>query len=86
MFSSFVTRTLGFKPTRIDPDVYYKRNFRTDGTTYYEYLLVYVDDVLAISLDPKAIMEEIGKSFTTKDNKYGSPETYGQCVECMEYA
>ena len=76
MFSSFVTGTLGFKPTRIDPDVYYKRNIRTDGTPYYEYLLAYVDDVLAISLDPKAIVEEIGKSFTIKDNKYGPPETY----------
>ena len=47
-----------------------------DGTPYYEYLLVYVDDVLAISIDPKAIMEDIGKSFTIKDSKYGPPETY----------
>ena len=27
---------------------------------------MYVDDLLAISLDPKAIMEEIGKAFTIK--------------------
>ena len=59
MFSNFLTETLGFKPTRIDPDVYYRKNYRTDGTPYYKYLLVYIDDVLAISLDPKAIMEEI---------------------------
>ena len=76
MFSSFVTETLGFSPTRIDPDVYYKKSSRSDGTEYYEYLLVYVDDVLAISLDPKAIMDTIGKYFTIKDNKYGQPETY----------
>ena len=68
MFSSFVTETLGFKPTRIDPDVYYRRNYCKNGTPYYEYLLVYVDDVLAFSLDPKAIMEDIGKSFTIKDS------------------
>ena len=76
MFSSFVTETLGFKPTLIDPDVYYRKNYRNDGTPYYEYLLLYVDDVLAISLDPKAIMEEIGRSFTIKDGKYGPPKTY----------
>jgi hypothetical protein len=52
MFSSFVTETLGFSPTHIDPDVYYKKNYHSDGTAYYEYLLVYIDDVLAISLDP----------------------------------
>ncbi len=40
MFSNFVTETIGFSPTRIDPDVYYKKNYRKDGTPYYEYLLV----------------------------------------------
>ena len=64
MFSSFVTETLRFNPTRIDPDVYYRKNYRSDGTAYYKYLLlVYVDDVLASSLDPKAIMEDIKMHF-----------------------
>jgi Reverse transcriptase (RNA-dependent DNA polymerase) len=76
MFSNFVTETLGFKPTRIDPDVYYRKNYRSDGSPYYEYLLIYVDDVLALSLDPTAIMKDIGKQFTIKDGKYGPPTTY----------
>jgi hypothetical protein len=85
MFSSFVTETLGFSPTRIDPDVYYKKNYRSDGTAYYEYLLVYVDNVLAISLDPKAIMEDIKKYFTIKDDKYGPPDTYlGSNIEKVQ--
>ena len=76
MFSNFVTNTLGFTPTRIDPDVYYRKNIRPNGDAYYEYMLVYVDDVLAISLNPSEIMVEIGKHFTIKDNKYGEPTAY----------
>ena len=76
MFSNFVTNTLGFTPTRIDPDVYYRKSIRPDGDAYYEYMLVYVDDVLAISLNPTEIMVEIGKHFTIKDNKYGEPTAY----------
>ena len=41
MFSSFVTGVLGFKPTCIDPDVYYRKNYWMDGSPYYEYLLVF---------------------------------------------
>jgi hypothetical protein len=52
MFSIFVTNTLGFTPTHINPDVYYRKSNRPNGDAYYEYMLVYVDDVLAISLNP----------------------------------
>ena len=45
MFSNFVTNTLGFTPTRIDPDVYYRKGIRPNGDAYYEYMLVYVDDL-----------------------------------------
>jgi len=76
MFSHFIINTLGFLPTRIDPDVYYRKNCRPNGEAYYEYVLVYVDDVLAISHDPTTIMKGIGEHFTIKDDKYGEPTTY----------
>ena len=76
MFSHFIINTLGFQPTRIDPDVYYRKNCRPNGDAYYEYVLVYVDDVLAISHDPMTIMKRIGEHFTIKDDKYGPPTTY----------
>jgi hypothetical protein len=59
MFSNFVTNTLGFTPTRIDPDVYYRKGIRPNGDAYYEYILVYVDDVLAISLNPTEIRKKL---------------------------
>jgi hypothetical protein len=43
---------------------------------YYEYLLVYADDILALSHDSTGIMKDIGKEFQIKDNKYGPPTIY----------
>ena len=43
--------------------MYYRRCQCEHGEMYYELLLVYVADVLAISHDPGAIMEVIGKGF-----------------------
>ena len=40
MFSTFVQEGLQFVPTRVDPDVYMRKNFKPDGQAYYEYLLV----------------------------------------------
>jgi hypothetical protein len=63
LFSAFITNSLDFQPTKIDPDVYMRKNHRNGGSPYYEYLLVYVDDVLVISHAPAEVMEQIGKEF-----------------------
>ena len=47
MFKTFIEQHLGFTPSLIDPDLYYRRQSRGDGSEYYELLLLYVDDVLA---------------------------------------
>ncbi|KAL7550233.1 hypothetical protein ACHAWF_013472 [Thalassiosira exigua] len=65
-----------FTPSCVDGDMYYRKASNPDGTLYYELLLVYVDDVLAISHDPKKIMETIEKHFEIKNEKYGPPTTY----------
>ncbi len=75
MFSSFITNSLNFKPTRANPDVYIRKNFRL-GEPYYEYLLVYVNDILVVSHTPKDIMKSIGAQFEIKNNDYGPPTTY----------
>ena len=75
MFSAFITGSLTFKPTRADPDVYIRKNFR-DGQPYYEYLLVYVDDVLVVSHAPEDVMKSIGEQFEIKNGEYGPPTTY----------
>ncbi len=63
MFSEFIVNILGFKPTRADADVCMRKNIRNGGTPYYEYLLVYVDDVLVVSHAPDEVMKRIGSEF-----------------------
>ena len=43
---------------------------------YYDLLLVYVDDVLAVSHSPKSILKDVGLEFYIKDNKYGPRNFY----------
>ncbi len=74
MFKDFIEAKLGFKSSRADPDMYYRRNAQNDGSAYYELLLVYVDNVLAISHDPKKITEKIGMRFKIKNDEYGPPK------------
>ena len=40
---------IGFIPTHADPDVWRRLAVKPDGFEYYEYILCYVDDLLAIS-------------------------------------
>ena len=40
---------LGFSSLRADPDVWFSLSKRSTGEEYYEYVLLYVDDVLVIS-------------------------------------
>ena len=60
----------------MDSDIYYRRNRKPNGEYYYELLLVYVDDVLAISHDPGTIMEMIGHRFEIKNDEWGPPTRY----------
>jgi len=48
-----------------------------DGTTYYEYVLLYTNDCLVISDNAESILRnEIGKSFTLKEKLIGDPVQY----------
>ena len=78
-FRSFLAMTLdnmSFVTTQADPDVWMRLAVKPDGETYYKHILVYVDDILAISHDPKTIMEHIQANFKFKDNKVEPPEMY----------
>ena len=56
--------------------MYIRINIREKGTLYYELLVFYVDDVLAVSHLPEIIMKSIGLAFDIKDNNYGPSTTY----------
>ena len=69
--------SLGFTPcTKADPDVWRKADIKPDGTEYYSYLLVYVDDILVISLDPSKYMSSIQSMYRLKDDSIEKPTNY----------
>ena len=60
-------REHGFEPTIADPDVWRKSTTKQDGTPIYEYIVVYVDDILAISPKAKQVCEKIGEVYRLKE-------------------
>ena len=69
MFKEYIVSRMGFVPSSLDRDMYYRRSKDEQGACYSELLLVYINDVLAISHDPEAIMKVIGQGFEIKNNE-----------------
>ena len=67
---------MGYRDTKVDPDVYIRENAKPDGTRYYEYILVYVDDILCISHEPEKFMDGLRATFKLKDGSVGEPTIY----------
>jgi len=67
---------IGFAPTLADADVWMRPAIREDGFKYWEYVLCYVDDLLAISDDPTRITKSIQSKLSLKDDKMEKPENY----------
>ena len=44
IFKDQIVNCLGFTSCTIDPNMYYRRNTKEEGTDYYEVLLAYVED------------------------------------------
>ena len=64
---------MNFKPCTADPDVWIRPGVKADGLTYWQYVLLYTDDILAIMEEPeKFIREELGSyHFKVKENSIG---------------
>jgi len=78
-FRSFLAEHLhdiGYTPSKADPDVWMRPAMKPNGFKYWEYVLVYVDDILSISHDPKRTMKLIQAKFKLKNNAMDPPETY----------
>eukprot|EP00978_Attheya_sp_CCMP212_P009438 scaffold22328_cov61-Attheya_sp.AAC.4 len=64
---------MGFKSSYADPDVWLRPATKANGEEYYEYVFMYVDDILALSIDPRAILVDIQTSFKFKSDKIDPP-------------
>jgi len=68
-------RSMNFQPSLADPDVWFRPATKDSGFEYYEYILVYVDDVLVVSASPTPIMKTIQIAYRLKDPP-APPSTY----------
>ena len=67
---------MDYRSTRADPDVWIRAQVKPDGTQYYEYCLIYVDDILCMSHDPESTMKELASLYRLKDDKVAPPDKY----------
>ena len=80
MFRDHLAQTLrhelDFTNCKADNDVWMRKATKANGHKYYEYVLCYVDDILAISHDPKTIMDGTNKHYTLKAGSVKKPDIY----------
>ena len=68
---------LNFQSCKADSDVWMRCAIKSDGGEYWEYVLLYCDDVLVISDNGEATLRnEIGKYFELKEESIGPPSIY----------
>ena len=73
---SGVLHDIGYTPSKADPDIWLRPTVTPDGAEYYEMVLCYVDDVLAIFDMPMRTMDGIRSVFKLKDDKSEVPDVY----------
>ena len=71
-FHEVLAKTLskeGFVPSKADPDLWLRK-----GKNCYEYICVYVDDLLVVMHDPKAFFKILKDKYGYKLKGVGNPE------------
>jgi hypothetical protein len=69
-------RAYDFTMCYADNDVWMKPAVRADGTKYYEYVLIYTDDILAVSMNPRQILSYLDQHYLLKPESIGRPTRY----------
>jgi hypothetical protein len=78
-------RGLGYTPSEADRNVWMKPGVKPDGFKYYQYILVYVDDILHLSHDPTIVISALSNMYELKKESVGIPERYlGANVERVQ--
>jgi hypothetical protein len=69
-------RSLGFKGCLADPDVWLRPACKPDGTKYYKYVLIYVDDYYLFHMILKKVMYMLSEHYTLKKGSVKAPTEY----------
>ena len=65
-----------FKSSLADNDVWLKQDMRSNGSSYYTYILVYTDDILIVSNNPTKYMAQLKANYYIKESSIGPPNIY----------
>ena len=60
---------MGFKSSIADPDVWIRPTTKAYGENYYEFILVYVDNLLAVSQYAVSVLREVVEKFKLKKTR-----------------
>ena len=84
--TNVLANTLKFKSSLADPDVWFKPKMKPDGSTYYAYIFVYVDDILILDVNPREHMTMLEDNYPVKKGSIEEPKTYlGSDIGKMYY-
>ena len=68
---------LNFMSCLADPNIWMRPAIKSDGNTYSEYILLYVDDSLVVSENAESILQnKLGRYFHLKEESIGPPTVY----------
>ena len=67
---------LGYESCMADPDVWLKKFTKPDGTRYYGYMLLYVDDAMCINHDAISELNKLDQYLKMKPGSIGDPDIY----------
>ena len=67
---------LGYESCIADPDVWIKKFTKPNGSEYYGYILLYVDDAMCINHDAVSELKKLDHYFKMKDGSIGDPHIY----------
>ena len=67
---------MGYVSCLADPDLWIRKAVKDCGEEYYEYILLYVDDAMAIGERPRDQLEELDKYFKMKPGSITEPKMY----------
>ena len=76
MLSSYIKYEMGFQMCLADNDIWYHADTKNDGTKYYSYICIYVDDILICSQNTHEYMTKIGSKFLLKPESIKEPNVY----------
>ena len=65
-----------YEPCLAGPDIWMRTAVHSNKSEYYDYVLLYVDDALAVSENTKECLLEIDKYFPMKPGSIGEPKIY----------